>query len=316
MTNNPYTILGLHFNATREEVVAAYRAAAKASHPDQNPNDPEAAKRFTRLTEAYKSILENLEGKAARHPAEPDRQPGPTRVTLRRNVFLTVHEAMVGCRKPVDGVSGPCSTCSGQGRVPSPGPVECTACFGTGSAGQRTSGFIKLNIQCSECNGRGKVNWFSCHDCGGFGTLDMESCVVDIPPASRSGDRLVVPGGANRRRENVVGDVEITVVVRDRRFRINGNDIETAVRVDLWDAVLGCSVNVPTPSGGKVPLALPPETAHGTKFRIRGLGLNYTEERGDLVVAVVPKPLSLAAPGVREAMLLMKAASAGAAPRG
>ncbi|MBY3433355.1 J domain-containing protein [Rhizobium laguerreae] len=306
---NPFTVLGVPFNATKDEVTAAYRQLAKKCHPDLNPNDPEAAQRFRALSEAYKTLVTDLEAPGQRNRRPPQRASAPTVVTLRRNVYLTVHEAMTGCRKPVEGISGPCSCCSGSGRVASPGPVECTACLGTGVRHNRNSPLIRLKVACSDCSGTGKVTWFICHECAGFGTVHMDECAVDIPPGTRPGEHLVIPGGADNRDENVVGDVEITVMVKDPNFRISGDDVETAVAVDIFDAALGTTVKVPLPSGEVFRLVVPPETPHGGRFRIKGRGLHYTETKGDLVVILKTKPLKLSDPGVRDAMLAMRAAA-------
>nr|WP_250807771.1 DnaJ C-terminal domain-containing protein [Neorhizobium tomejilense] len=309
---SPHSVLGLHFDATRDDVTAAFRRLAKGCHPDLHPNDPDATARFTVINEAYKTLLAAFDEPRDRRTTSGPNEP-PTVVTVRRNVFLTVHEAMAGCRKVVEGISGPCQACSGAGRVPTEAPVECVACYGSGVSQRRQSGFIQLRLACTDCAGTGKVSWFSCHECSGFGTVHMESCEVDIPPASRSGDKLVVPGGANNREENVVGDVEITVVVKDRKFRISGNDIETSVTVEFWETVLGTTVGVELPSGDICRLAVPPETPPTGKFRIKGRGLNYTEEKGDLVVFLKTRTLKLSDPGVAQAMEILRSGGSGSA---
>jgi DnaJ-class molecular chaperone len=306
---NPFTVLGVPFNATKDEVRAAYRQLTKKCHPDVNPDDPEAAERFNILNQAYKTLVDEIDGVAKRDRTLGSRSRAPTVITIRRNVFLTVHEAMTGCKKPIEGISGPCACCSGEGRVPTQAPVECTACLGKGISLNRQAGFINLKVECSDCAGTGNVNWFTCHECAGFGTVHMDSCIVDIPPGIRPGEHLVIPGGANDRRENVVGDVEITVVVKDPDFRIAGNDIETSVTIEVWDAVLGTVADVFLPSGEKARLTIPPETPHGGRFRIKGRGLHYTEAKGDLVVMLKTRPPRLSDPGVKEAMLAMKQAA-------
>jgi DnaJ-class molecular chaperone len=57
---DPYVILGLRLNASQDEIKAAWRAAAKLVHPDQNPDDPRAAARFTEIGRAY-DILKDPE---------------------------------------------------------------------------------------------------------------------------------------------------------------------------------------------------------------------------------------------------------------
>jgi hypothetical protein len=55
--DEPYTILGLPTNASRDQVKAAYRHLALATHPDRNPSDSAAADRFRRIQGAYERIL-------------------------------------------------------------------------------------------------------------------------------------------------------------------------------------------------------------------------------------------------------------------
>jgi DnaJ-class molecular chaperone len=50
---DPYSILGVGKNADQREIKAAWRNTAKALHPDQNPDDPQAASRFTEAGRAY-----------------------------------------------------------------------------------------------------------------------------------------------------------------------------------------------------------------------------------------------------------------------
>ena len=298
----PHAILGLHFNATREEVIAAYRRLAKTCHPDLNPDDPDATRRFTEIAEAYRTIIEDFDAHSRPRTGGADTGRKPTKVTLRRTVVLTVHEAMTGCRKSVNGVSGPCAGCEGTGRVPSGAPVECASCAGTGVRQRHQRGFINIRIACADCDGTGKVTWFTCHECSGYGSVHMESCDVDIPPATRDGDELVIPGGADDPERNTTGDVEILVSVRDPSFRMNGNDIETWVVVEVWDAALGTRIQARLPSGESCSLAIPSGTQNGARFRIIGRGLHYTEEKGDFVVVVKVRTPNVSDARIKESM--------------
>ena len=61
--NDPYEVLGIEPGATLDEVKRAYRALAKALHPDANPDDTVAANRFREATEAY-DLLSDPERRA------------------------------------------------------------------------------------------------------------------------------------------------------------------------------------------------------------------------------------------------------------
>jgi DnaJ-related protein SCJ1 len=53
---NYYDILNITRKATQKEIKVAYLKQCKILHPDQNPNDPTAHKKFIILTEAYKTL--------------------------------------------------------------------------------------------------------------------------------------------------------------------------------------------------------------------------------------------------------------------
>ena len=59
MTNaEAYNILGVPNKATEAVVKSAYKRLALQTHPDKNPNDPDASKKFHRISEAYKRIVD------------------------------------------------------------------------------------------------------------------------------------------------------------------------------------------------------------------------------------------------------------------
>ncbi len=49
--------LGVGEDATAEEIQAAFRARSRECHPDKNPNDPEAGKKFNDITEARATLM-------------------------------------------------------------------------------------------------------------------------------------------------------------------------------------------------------------------------------------------------------------------
>ncbi len=53
---NYYQLLGISRNATQDEIKKAYRQSALKNHPDRNPGDPEAEKRFKLISEAYEVL--------------------------------------------------------------------------------------------------------------------------------------------------------------------------------------------------------------------------------------------------------------------
>ena len=76
--DDPFLLLGVRPDASPRAIHEAFRRLAFASHPDRNPNDPEAEERFKRLATAYRAALWRR-GRARRAP--PDRWS--TRAPLR-----------------------------------------------------------------------------------------------------------------------------------------------------------------------------------------------------------------------------------------
>lgn len=60
MIDDPYKVLGISRDASKEEIKKAYRAKAKQYHPDLHPNDPVAAQKMNEVNEAY-DMLSNPE---------------------------------------------------------------------------------------------------------------------------------------------------------------------------------------------------------------------------------------------------------------
>ena len=68
--------LGVPPTATHEEVRRAFRHRARETHPDHQPDDPHAARRFTRLRAAYEEALERLKHRSRGDRARPRSEQG------------------------------------------------------------------------------------------------------------------------------------------------------------------------------------------------------------------------------------------------
>ncbi|MBC7337907.1 MAG: J domain-containing protein, partial [Clostridia bacterium] len=129
--------------------------------------------------------------------------------------------------------------------------------------------------------------------------LDGRRLEVKIPAGVKTGSRVRIAGeGAPGIGGGPRGDLFLKIKVLPHPiFERKGDDLYCEVDVDLYTALLGGEVRVPTLEG-HVALRIPPETQAGRTFRLKGLGmpsLKNPSQRGDLYVKVrvkLPENLS------------------------
>ena len=121
---------------------------------------------------------------------------------------------------------------------------------------------------------------------------------VKIPPGARDGTRVRISGGGPPDRNGRPSDLYLKVGLQtDKRFERRGDDLYLKVPVNLFVAVLGGEVSVPTLSG-QVSLSVPPGSQGGQTMRLRGKGmpnLRKPSMYGDLYVRIqiqIPDKLS------------------------
>jgi curved DNA-binding protein len=104
---------------------------------------------------------------------------------------------------------------------------------------------------------------------------DGKRIEVDIKPGVRTGSRVrLAKQGAAGAGTGPAGDLYLNIeVLADPRFERNGDDLTVQMPVDLYTAVLGGEVAVPTPKGTSLMLKVPPETQNGKIFRLANKGM-------------------------------------------
>jgi DnaJ-class molecular chaperone len=109
---------------------------------------------------------------------------------------------------------------------------------------------------------------------------------VRVPPGTRSGDVLTVPGKVPAPR-GVPGDLKVSVsVVPEPGFRLMGRDILTVLKLGRGDLARGCSPQVATLDGKTLRITVPPGTAPGARLKAAGHGAPSKTGRGALIVTI------------------------------
>jgi molecular chaperone DnaJ len=194
-------------------------------------------------------------------------------------------------------VTEDCPVCAGSGAKPGTQVITCPECHGAGTITFGQGGF-GVTRPCPNCMGRGRVPQDPCSACSGTGQVRQQKTVnVTIPPGVDNGSKVRIAGqGEKGAAGGPAGDLLINVrVAADRFFTRDALDLVCEVPINLAQAVLGSKIKVRTVDGKSVVLRVPPGTQSGTRFRIKGQGVEKGGRRGDQYVKVevgVPETLS------------------------
>lgn len=331
MARDYYEILGVDRSATSEEVKKAFRRVARETHPDANPNDPEAEAKFKLAAEAYEvlsdperrrrydrgdaidlsdlfggigsldDLLRSVFGDSGFFGGRPYRPPRGRDILVRTEISL--EEAATGAEAVVEYETlTECETCLGTGANPGTEPITCPDCAGGGQvrvAQRSVFGTMMSVTTCPTCKGEGTLIPDPCADCLGEGaTPDVVKVSVEVPAGVSSGTRLRLSGrGDSGGRAGQAGDLFVEIeVAEDPRFERRDADLVHRTKLGIAEASLGTRIEVPSINGESLDLEIPPGTQPGASFTFRGKGMPILgrRQRGDLfVVAEVAIPDTL-----------------------
>ncbi|NPV65814.1 MAG: J domain-containing protein [Anaerolineae bacterium] len=288
-----YSVLGVSRDATQKDIKRAYRKLARQYHPDVNPGDKKAEERFKEINEAYEVLSDEEKRRQydqlGAQYQQWQRMGGqgnvPWEDLIRQAGGGSIHYEFDGAESFFDILNS----------------------FFGGGLGGRTG-------QQSRARGTAQGAMMKGRDIEQEITISLEEAYhgtrrdfnragrrlsVNIPPGARTGTRVRVSGkGESGYNGGPPGDLYLVVNVQEHpTFKRDGDDLLVELPVDLYTAVLGGEVEVPT-LGGKVRLKVPPGTQSGQKFRLAGRGmprLGASREHGDLYVRIlvqVPRSLT------------------------
>jgi len=257
-----YKILGIDKGSSNSEIKKAYRKLARKYHPDLNPNDKTAERKFKEVNEANE-VLSNPEnrkkydqyGKDWKHAEEFEKarqqqqyqKSGQRRTTgsYADTDFSDFFESMFG--------SASSRTRSGNVKF----------------RGQDYNTELQLDLKDVYKTHKRTL------------TVNGKNIRLNIPAGIENGQTIKIIGhGGKGINGGPNGDLYIKFsIVNHSKFKRVKNDLYTTVDLDLYKAILGGDITVNT-FDGKVKLKIKPETSNGTKVKLKGKGFPIYKKNG------------------------------------
>ncbi len=229
-----YEVLGVDRGADQDAIKKSYRKLAMKDHPDRNPGDAEAERKFKEVNEAY-DVLKDDQKRAAydrfghaafEQGAGPagagaggfdfgagfadifdemfgefmgqrgDRRASSGRgADLRYNMKISLADAFKGKQATIRvPTSVSCEACHGSGAEAGSRPMTCPTCRGIGKV-RAQQGFFTIERTCPGCGGSGQVIEKPCRACSGSGRVQKEKTLsVNVPSGVEDGTRIRLSG--------------------------------------------------------------------------------------------------------------------------
>jgi curved DNA-binding protein len=279
-----YKVLEVDKTATEAEIKKAYRKLARKYHPDLNPNDAGAKKKFQQINEANE-VLSDPEKRKKYDQYGKDWQHSEAFEQARQQ---RQHH----------------------------GQQQAQGGFDFGDGGGDFSDFFESMFGGSGASfgGGGRSVKFKGQDLNAELRLDLRDVYrsqqqtltvngknirLTIPAGVENGQTIRIKGhGGPGVNGGPNGDLYITFsITNNSKFKRDGSNLETSHDLDLYTAVLGGETTIDT-FDGKVKIKVPPETQSGVKIKLKGKGFpvyKHDGHFGDLYVTYhvkVPTGLS------------------------
>lgn len=287
-----YSILGVSKTASADDIKKAYRKLARKYHPDINPNDEEAKKKFQQINEANEVLSDpdkrkkyDEYGENWKHAEEYEK----ARQQQSQNGGFADYGSFGGFgggtysfSDDEEGFSDFFESLFGRARGSSQGSRSSR-----GFRGQDFTSELHLSQRDVYETHKRTI------------TINGKNLRITIPAGAADGQTIKLAGqGGQGVNGGPDGDLYITfVIAEDPDFKRLGDDLYTTAGLNLYTAVLGGEETVQTYTG-KVKLKIAAGTQNGTKVRLKGKGFPVYKQEGkfgDLIITyniAIPTNLS------------------------
>lgn len=249
-----YRILGVGRNASEAEIRQAYKKLAVKYHPDVNPGNPKAEKRFKEISEAKKILCD-------------------AKLRARYDAISRVH---AGAGATTGAASGP-----GGSRINNVFSTFFEEVFGTRMDTRRGRNYeANLHISLHDAY-RGVSDIY---------TFEDRRIKLHLKPGIKHEQTLLIKGqGGHGRLGGEPGDLYLTILIKPHSvFTRQGNDLVVDLPVSVYDLVLGNKVTVPSIKGN-MSVQVPPGSQSGERLKLKGLGMPHYDDPtqfGDLYAVI------------------------------
>ncbi len=274
-----YRILGVDKNASESDIKKAYRKLARQYHPDMNPDNPDAHKKFQAINEANEVLSDPEKRKKYDQYGEHWQHADQFEAERQRQA-----QAQAG------GAGDFWSTVDFSG-------------FGEGGDAGGFSDFFESLFGAHGGRRSGRRGGFRGRDINAELHLSLRDAAqthkqtldvngkkirITVPAGVADGQMIRLPGqGGSGADGGQGGDLYIMFrIADDPEFKRSGDDLYVTTPLDLYTAVLGGEQSVNT-LDGKVRIKVKPETQNGTRVRLKGKGFPVYKKDGqfgDLII--------------------------------
>ncbi len=270
MAKDYYETLGITKNASPDEIKKAYRTLAMKYHPDQNPNNPEAEKKFKEISVAY-SVLSDPDKKAKYDQIGHDsfENGGNYSSGFDAGNINDIFEQFFGKSKKTKGNSffdDIFSGMGGQSGRKSKGAAK----------GENITAEITVPFSSTVKTSEKEIN------------VGGKNVTVKIPQGVKDGQKIKLKEmGQQSYYGGEAGDLIITIKINnDTNYKIDNNNLFSDFNIPLLTSLKGGKTDIPT-LWGTISLTIPPLTNSGKIFKIPGFGIRTSEAKGDLYVKML-----------------------------